>query len=56
MHHPADDVPYLSTYCIDGCEQWFVIDKNHPQFGELEECLRKGDRSLIFCYHKGPDS
>lgn len=43
---------WIETACTGKCKQPYKIDENHPEYKEVKAALDKGDRSMIFCYHR----
>lgn len=56
-----DDAPYIEeklgetrvliTRC-PGCPTSYSIDEMHPDYRRVKAALDRGDRSVLFCYHK----
>jgi hypothetical protein len=43
---------FLETRCVGKCRHMYRIDPAHPGYAEVKAALDRGDRSVIFCYHK----
>ena len=42
----------LETACVGSCNKRYRIDHGHPEFAKVRAAMERGDRSLVFCYHK----
>ena len=43
----------IKTTCVGKCARPYCIDENHPDYQKILVALEAGDRSLIYCYHRG---
>ena len=43
---------YLETACVGSCNRRYRIDEHHPAYVSIKAAMERGDRSLVFCYHK----
>lgn len=43
---------FLETQCVGKCPRMYRIDPAHPSYAEVKAALDRGDRSVIFCYHR----
>lgn len=43
---------YLETSCIGKCPHRYRIDEHHPEYARVLTGLERGDRSVVYCYHK----
>lgn len=50
--HNTVGFTYLETACVGKCPHVYRIDPGHPSYAEVKAGLDRGDRSVIFCYHK----
>jgi len=48
-------VEYIETACIGRCPKPYRIDAGHPDYHNVRSKLERGDRSVVFCYHKSLD-
>jgi hypothetical protein len=50
--HNTEGFTFLETGCVDKCPRTYRIDSQHPDYANVKAGLDRGDRSVIFCYHK----
>ncbi len=50
--YTLDGKKTLETECIGQCPRRYRIDPMHPEYERTKAALDRGDRSILFCYHK----
>lgn len=43
---------FVDTACVGKCPLRYLVDDQHPEYARVKTALARGDRSVVFCYHR----